>query len=447
MFPVVVFVVWAAVTTIGTVIDQNQSPEAYYQEYPMAIANAVVRLHLSNIFHSVPYIALIGLLLVSMSVCTFRRVIPKRFPKDRAVPIENFGLHASAPSPRFDLREAAAAANAYFRRRGFAIRTQEIDGAHWVFADKQKWARYGVLVAHLGFVVIVFGVFLYWRLGYSGQLQIFDKETVAVPNAGTAMRLNKFIGRFVPVQTPNGVFYQASKFESDLTLRSPDGDTRATTIVNHPYVSPQGVYFYQASYGFGGRLQVQRNGRSVALPGADGRLMPQDAVFLPGTSRAIEYGTMLGPSDPSQAPMGVPLPKIDTYALWVFHDNIPTTDRPILLPVGRSIAVGDGYVVRALPPVAWTGLTYRYDPGQGWVGSGAAILVAGFVMSLFFVPVKLYARVKSESDGVRVAVAATTTKGNPIYEDDFENLVNGLRDALQRPPSESLDADAVEAYA
>jgi len=106
-----------------------------------------------------------------------------------------------------------------------------------------------------------------------------------------------------------------------------------------------------------------------------------------------------------------------------------------------------GYVVRALPPVAWTGLTYRYDPGQGWVGSGAAILVAGFVMSLFFVPVKLYARVKSESDGVRVAVAATTTKGNPIYEDDFENLVNGLRDALQRPPSESLDADAVEAYA
>jgi len=446
MFPVVVFVVWAVATTIGTVIDQNQPPDAYYQEYPMAVANLVVRLHLSNVFHSIPYIALIGLLLVSMAVCTFRRVIPKRFPKDRAVPVENFGLHASVPSGA-DLSGAAALADEYFRKRGFALRTQDIDGAHWVFADRQKWARYGVLVAHLGFVVIVFGVFLYWRFGFSGQLQIFDRQTVAIPGAGAFMTLNKFIARFVPVQTPGGVFYQASKFESDLTLHSQTGDARATTVVNHPYVSPQGTYFYQASYGYGGRLQVERNGKRLQLSGTDGRLMPQDAVFLPGTSRAIEYGTMLGPSDPSQVPSGVSVPNTDTYALWVFHDNIPTTAKPILLPVGKSLAVGDGYVIRALPPVAWTGLTYRYDPGQGWVGLGAAILVTGFVMSLFFVPVKLYARVRAEVGGVRIAVAATTTKGNPIYEDDFDSLVNGLRRALQAPTQANVGSDTVEAYA
>jgi cytochrome c biogenesis protein ResB len=178
--------------------------------------------------------------------------------------------------------------------------------------------------------------------------------------------------------------------------------------------------------------------------------MQQDGIFLPGTSRAIEYGTLLGPSDPSQVPTGLPLPKTDEYALWLFHDNIPTTDKPILLPVGKSIAVGDGYTIRALAPVPWTGLTYRYDPGQGWVALGAAILVMGFVMSLFFVPVKLYARVSCEASGASVAVAATTTKGNAIYEDDFAGLMKGLDTELRRPvagPADARHEDTVQAYA
>src|SRR5579864_9047125 len=94
LFPVVVFLIWAAATTVGTIVKQNLPDQQYYDEYPVAIANIIVRLHLTNVFHSVPYIALVALLLVSMAVCTFRRVIPKRFPKDRAVPIRNFGLHA-----------------------------------------------------------------------------------------------------------------------------------------------------------------------------------------------------------------------------------------------------------------------------------------------------------------------------------------------------------------
>jgi len=213
LFPVVVFLIWAAATTVGTIVDQNQAPETYYQEYPATVANLILRLHLTNVFHSVPYIALVGLLVVSMSVCTFRRVIPKRFPKDRAVPIENFGLHSSVgvsvdtkSTGPVSISAIAEKTAAYFRRRGFAIRTQQIDGAQWLFADKQRWARYGVLVAHLGFTTIVFGVFLYWRFGYNGALQIFRGQTVAVAGSAATLKLDTFVAHFVPVQTPNGVF-------------------------------------------------------------------------------------------------------------------------------------------------------------------------------------------------------------------------------------------------
>jgi len=277
MFPVVVFLIWAALTIVGTSVDQNQPPERYYEEYPAAMANAILRLHLTNIFHSWPYLALVLLLLVSMSVCTFRRVIPKRFPKDRALPIENLGLHASSESP-MGFEQASAAVDEFARRHGFAARTQEIAGEHWLFADKQKWARYGVLVAHVGFAVIALGVFIGWLAGYRGELQIYSGQTVEVPRAGVTVTLDRFIGRFEPVHTRDGLMYQASKFQSDLRIAGAGGETATSVLVNHPYVTANGVYFYQASYGFGGALRVLRNGKPVVLPDIAGRLGPQDEI-------------------------------------------------------------------------------------------------------------------------------------------------------------------------
>ena len=450
LFPVVIFLIWAAMTTVGTIVDQNQPTQHYYDTYPLAIANAVTRLHLTSIFHSVPYISLVVLLLLSMSVCTFRRVIPKRFPKDRAVPIGNFGLHASLAAGE-EIESTSAAVETYLRSRGFAVRSQVENGARWMFGDKQKWARYGVLVAHLGFAVIAFGVFLGWLRGYSGQVVLYQGDVATIAPAGLRLTLERFTAQFVPVQTPSGVSYQAQKFQSDVMFAEPSGDsTRANILVNHPHVTSNGVYFYQASYSFAGHLQVTRQGKIMRLPGTDGRLNPQDAIFLPGTSRVIEYGTLLGPTDPSQTPPGVALPKADEYAIWVFHDNIPTTNRPLLVPIGTSIDVGDGYRVSALPPTPSTGLTYRFDPGQGWVAVGCLILVAGFVMALFFVPVKLYAKIGASPEaGLHSVVefAATTTKGNAIYEDEFAALRAGLQRAIAQAGEPGSDRGDVRAYA
>ncbi|HEY5094432.1 MAG TPA: cytochrome c biogenesis protein ResB [Candidatus Eremiobacteraceae bacterium] len=404
----------------------------------------VIRLHLDGVFHSVPYISLVVLLLVSMSVCTFRRVIPKRFPADRAVPIEHFALRASAHVAGTQAA-AAAASDAYLKQRGFNVRTQEIDGAHWAFAHRQKWARYGVLVAHLGFVVLCIGIFLGWKFGIRGQLMAFDGQTIAVAQTPLQLTLRKFTATFEPVQTPTGTFYQASSFQSDVALAGPDDNAAPSVTVNHPYVTHDGIYIYQASYGFAGRLAVTRHGKPVAVDGAQ-RLMPQDEVLFPGTSRGVQFMTMAGPSDPSQLPPGVRLPKTDEYVFWAFHDNIPTTDKPIILPVGKTVDVGDGYKVTALAPIAWSGMTYRRDPGEDYVGLGVAILIAGFVMSLFFLPVKLYARVRRGASGVEADVAVTTTKGNAMYEDDFAALVSGWREALAKSAAPD-DVSTVKAYA
>ena len=80
LFAVSLFAVWGVMTLIGVIVDQNKGADFYWQNYTPALARIVLRLHLDNIYHSPAYIAIIGLILISMTVATFRRVIPARLP-------------------------------------------------------------------------------------------------------------------------------------------------------------------------------------------------------------------------------------------------------------------------------------------------------------------------------------------------------------------------------
>ena len=95
LFAVSLFSVWAVLTLIGVIVDQGKSADFYWQNYTPALARIVLRLHMDNIYHSPAYIGIIGLILVSMTVATFRRVIPARLPALRPVKIDKIPLHAS----------------------------------------------------------------------------------------------------------------------------------------------------------------------------------------------------------------------------------------------------------------------------------------------------------------------------------------------------------------
>ena len=80
LFAVSLFAVWGLLTLIGVIVDQGKDPSFYTQHYLPALARLVLRLHLDNIYHSIAYVGIIGVILVSLAVCTFKRVIPARLP-------------------------------------------------------------------------------------------------------------------------------------------------------------------------------------------------------------------------------------------------------------------------------------------------------------------------------------------------------------------------------
>ena len=178
-FAVSLFAVWAVFTLIGVVVDQNKGSDFYWQNYTPALARIVLRLHLDNIYHSPAYIAIIGLILVSMTVATFKRVIPARLPALRAVKIDKIPLHAefAVTGEESDVRGRL---ERFFAGRGWQIRKREFGGDEWSFIDKHNWARRGVLVAHVGFVIIAAGTTVYWATGYSGQFTVLSGNTATI---------------------------------------------------------------------------------------------------------------------------------------------------------------------------------------------------------------------------------------------------------------------------
>ncbi len=426
--------VWGVLTLIGVLVDQGKDPSFYLTNYTPALARLVLRLHLDNIYHSAAYIDIIGLILACMTLATFYRVIPTRLPPLRAVKIDKIPLHASV-TVRGDEATVRARVEAFFAAHGWHVRKRELGGVEWTFADKHNWARRGVLVAHVGFVVIAVGTTLYWAFGYSGQTTILAGTSVTIPESKAVFRLDRFRYRIDPIQTRSGIVYQPIDYVSDVKVTGKDGKPRLAEIrVNHP-LDVDGTLYYQASYGFAVPFTVTKDGRPVAnapqVPLKEG-----EGFQLGDTTRSFQYAKFVGTIGPGNAIGADPRPNNPGVLLNVFDGN--ENIGAVLVPLERGIDLGNGYRVDAGRYVLYSGIQYRYDPGIPFVAIGAFVLLAGLCISFYFLPARLYVRVDGAERTWTVGIAATTVKGYDIYEEQFAALVRELERAEQVPAPRTL---------
>ncbi|HXP92262.1 MAG TPA: cytochrome c biogenesis protein ResB [Candidatus Binatia bacterium] len=423
LFAVSLFAVWGVLTLIGVVVDQGKDAAAYWNEYPAPVARLILRLHLDNIYHSPAYVGIIGLILVSLAVCTFKRVIPARLPPLRTVKIDAIPLNAS-----IDVHGEEGAVRAriadFFASRGWQVRKREFGGEEWMFADRHNWARRGVLVAHIGFVIIAMGTTIYWWKGFQGTTAILTGQTITVPETGARIRLERFGYRFDPVQTKSGLVYQPIDYVSNVTVTGKDGVARQATIrVNDP-LDVDGTLYYQATYGYGISFSLTKDG--VPVPNAPNGPLKEGAGFqVADTPRAIQYTRFIGTIDRATGQPGAdPRPNNPAVVLSAFDGDQPLGD--ILVPLGKSIDLGGGYKLTPAHYTLYSGLQYRYDPGVPLVGIGAFVLLSGLCIAFYLLPARLYVRITGTGRDWHVGLAATTVKGYDIFEEQFHDLVTAL---------------------
>ena len=429
-FAVSLFAVWAVLTLIGVIVDQNKGADFYWQNYTPALARIVLRLHLDNIYHSPAYLAIIGLILTSMTVATFRRVIPARLPALRAVKIDKIPLHAEF-TVAGDEQRVRTRIERFFAERGWQIRKREFGGDEWSFIDKHNWARRGVLVAHVGFVIIAAGTTVYWATGYSGQFTVLSGSTATIPQTGATVALRQFGYRIDPVATKSGVVYQPIDYVSHAVVTGKDHVAHDAVIrVNQPY-DVDGVKVYQATYGFGITFALTHDGAAVAgVPTTP--LKEGEGFAIPGTSRSIEYRSFVGTIDRRTGAAGLdPRPNDPGVTIQAFDGDKPLGQA--LIPLGTSLDLGAGYALTPQKYTLYSGFQYRYDPGIPLVLTGALVLLAGLCISFYFLPARLYVVVTGSKQTWTVGIAASTVKGYDLFEDRFRDIVAALRRVEDEP--------------
>ena len=314
----------------------------------------------------------------------------------------------------------------FFGKRGWQVRERLFGGVEWSFADKHNWARRGVLVAHAGFVIVAAGTTLYWARGFSGELAVLTGQTVQVPRTKAVVRLDNFSYSISPIMTKSGMVYQPIDYVSHVTVAGRDGTPKAMTLrVNHP-IDVDGTLYYQASYGFGMKFLVTHDGRRD--PNLSGRTL-LGRRFVRGSRRAAQRHLRAFRPDGRQAERITrarsagqrsrrrPRPSRKPATSWARRS----------FRSGAASISGGGWRVTPRKYVLYSGLQYRYDPGVALVGIGAFVLLAGLIISFYFLPARLYVRVDPAGAGrSRVGAAATTVKGYDVFANEFERLVVAL---------------------
>ena len=89
-----------------------------------------------------------------------------------------------------------------------------------------NWARRGVLVAHIGFVIIAAGTTWYWARGFSGEMPILTGATATIPQTGAQIKLDHFDYRYRSDSTKAGLVYQPIDYVSQVQYVGKDGVAR-----------------------------------------------------------------------------------------------------------------------------------------------------------------------------------------------------------------------------
>ena len=301
-------------------------------------------LGLFDVFHAGWFIYALGLLVVSVAVCTASRLPPIWRSVNRPAKRVNDAYFQSARH-RFEYETPAGASRleSVLRRRLYAVERYEEGDTVYLFADRFQLAQLATFVSHLALIVILAAALVSRFSGFSNGMMIAEGDSGPVfplknPRQMQVQLLDA-VGRF----TPDG---QPLEYSSKLAIYEGGEEVkRCTTTVNSP-CSYRGYRFHQAAYfGFGADVQV----RDLA----SGNVVFRETMALASTLPSPHVIVRDGAGD-------VLLDETLVLTDVLSDDQFTYYGRLVTLPGGRTLTIG---ARKAAGQDEWR--LAVFEPGEG----------------------------------------------------------------------------------
>ncbi len=434
-----------AVTSIaGTVIQQQAPPQDYIKEYGESGYRIIKALMLNDMYHSWWFLALLGLLIINIVVCSLDKLPrswrflthPDKWPdKSR---LNQYAQKAKWKSP-LEVSAASTAVKEVFREHGISYEEKEDGGSFRLFAQKGQVNRIGVTVTHLSVITIVLGGIIGGIWGFQGNMTIIEghsssnvilrdmQHRVVLP---FSVRCDSFEVNYYP---GTGM---PKEYKSVLSIVEGNRTVLTKAIrVNHPLVY-KGIRFYQASYG---TISNERGVLTLAVTPKSGGKPKEVSVSVGGEAKIDNNTTLklvgfypdlvlgennqpMSRSDELRNPAALLEIRRNGEFLgrsWVFafHPNIHSNP---------DIPYNFRYV--RFKGLQYTGLQISRDPGVGIVWTGCILMILGLIITFFISHRRWWVLIEPLKERSEIIVAGSTNRNRVAFESSFDELVTALKE-------------------
>jgi cytochrome c biogenesis protein len=436
-------IVLAVASVAGTLIPQQEEAARVAHTWSPGLIQVFDALQLFDLYHSVWFRLIIGLLALNLVICSV-----DRFPAtwklyrgqariDRSKPFEDLPEERSFKA-RGSVEEAAERITGLLKRTYGHVEAKVAEQEGFVFAEKGRTSHFGVYLVHLSVLLILFGGIIGSLLGFEAYVNIPEGETVdtvTLRKSGLpkkldfSVRCEKFTVDFYEGGSPK-------EYRSDLTfLTGGHPALKTPVLVNHP-VTFGGITFYQASYGTipGDMVQLRVSRKGAESGSVQVSLKRGESFQLPQGDAEIEVADLrsdlmkLGPA----VLIHVKPREGEPVHFWVFqkHDLIRQHVPGLLEKTAKFNPESyKPYVVflEKLESRYYTGLQVNNDPGVPLVWIGCLDMIAGFLAAFFTSHKRVWVRVSAGKGALRVSVAGRSHK-NPVgMERELEHITHRLQ--------------------
>lgn len=423
----------AVTSIIGTVLQQNASPEEYIREYGQSNYELFVKLQFIDMYHSTWFVGILALFSVNLICCSIKH-FPRvwKFVSDPALVPGEGTLNSSANKAEFSSKEDAKQLSSRlseFLEKSFTkpVLTEE-DGKLYLFAQKGIYSRFGAYITHLSILIIMLGAIMGTIWGYKAYVNIVEgTSTTQVWPRGSNTPLD--LDFEVRCDDFTVTYYEGTQrprdYTSDLVVLENGQEILKKTIeVNDP-LTYKGITFYQSSYGPAGqaafkmRVTVRETGEVLNIKAVQGQKVPLPGGYAFAVADYTPTYDRFGPA----IQMSVNTPDGKHGNPFIVIEQFPQFDDK---RNGKFSFALMGYV----DPPMYTGLSVAKDPGVWVVWLGCFLMVFGSCGAFFFSHRRVWICLDEENGKTRVRLAASAHRNQPAFSMAFDDMKDSLAQTI-----------------
>jgi cytochrome c biogenesis protein len=458
---VVLLIILALVSIIGTVIDQTDPNKNMQMLVGMfgpgsapGVLNILVKVGLTHMYHSWWFVGLLTMLSANIAICTL-----DRFPRvwhmvTRAQgPLTDETLKGLGMKREIKIKGGVDGykekAKAAMKSLGYSPREAVEGGAVHYFAEKGKYSRLGVYITHTSVLIIFVGALIGSFWGYKGYVQIIENgsiNSVALTPEGVPL-LRHVEGNEMPL----GYRVRCDKFElklyegsrmpsnylSTLTIIDGDKEVMTKTIrVNDP-LEYKSVRFYQSSYGVTpemATMTIRATPKNGGMNIRDYKMRKNEKVKVEGSDLSMEITDMA--PDVAMGPNNQLMAQSDQFkgsgaaALRFYDGQGNMADQSMIMNMDPSVQpqkVPYAFSIMNYNGPYYTGLQVTFDPGVWVVWTGCSLMVFGILVAFFTYHKRVWVRLQEGEKGqTLVTVGGSANKNRHVFEGEFQRLIDKL---------------------